>query len=327
MSTDPKYLVIGGTGVIGNFVTRQLAKAGHTPVVMTASGNTDLIADVLDRTTVVKGDIVDGESLAELVGSHGITGIAHLGANVGVEGNPVRSARVYVEGTLNVLEAARLNGVKRVVFTSTKGVYGPVTGKHAHPTYEPLTEDLPCEPATIRGSYKLACEHAGRIYRRRHGIEFTALRFSSTVGPAKTQRHGDTSVHSKMIENAMLGVECVIENGGDAVTDIIYNDDAAGGIIAALTAEGPTSELYNIGAGFGITLAEFAEGVRAVYPEARFDIGPGTQYLHPDTTGHCVLDSSRAKRELDFEPRYDTVSMVRAYVGLMETLGIEPVAT
>jgi UDP-glucose 4-epimerase len=327
MSSDPQYLVIGGTGVIGHFVTRQLVEAGHRPVVITVSGNTDLIADVLDRTTVVKGDIVDGESLAATVAGHGITHIAHLGANIGVEDNPVHSARVYIEGMINVLEAARANGVERVVFTSTKGVFGPVKGEHGHPTYKPLTEEDQPVPATIRGSYKLAAEHIGRIYQARHGVDFVALRFSSTIGPAKTQRHDSTSAHSKMIENAMLGIPARLEKGGDAVTDVIYNGEAARGLIAALQTDGPTSDVYNIGSGYGITLDRFGEGVRESYPGATFEIGPGTQYLHPDTTGHCVLDVSRAREELGFEVNLDPAGIVRAYVDTMAVLGIEPIAS
>jgi UDP-glucose 4-epimerase len=327
MPAEARYLVIGGTGVIGHFLTRLLVEQGHRPVVMTVSGDTSLIRDVEEKVAVVKGDIVDGESLAELVGTHGITHIAHLGANIGVEGNPVRSARVYVEGMVNVMEAARLNAVKRVVFTSTKGVYGPVKGEFAHPTYRPLTEDMQAMPATIRGSYKLASEHIGRIYRDRHGIEFAALRFASTIGPAKTQRHDTTSVHSKMIENPMLGLPCVIDKGGDAVTDVIYNDDAARGMAAALEADALPETVYNVGSGYGITLAQFANGVREHYPEATFEIGPGTQYLHPDTSGHCVLDIARARRDLGFEPSYDPASMVAAYVSMMDRIGVEPVAT
>ena len=326
MSDAARYLVIGGTGVIGHFVTRRLIDEGHRPLVVTVSGNTRLIDDVIEAVDVETCDIVDGEALSRLVAAHGITHIAHLGALLR-EDDPARSARVNVEGMANVLEAARVNGVKRVVFASTKGVYGPVKGVHAHPEYRPLTEDLPCNPARIYAGFKLACEHLGRIYRLQPGIEFVALRFASTVGPAKTQRHGRTSVHSKLIEDAMLGVPSRFEKGGDARTDVIYNDDAAHGIFCALTAPAPPGSVYNIGAGYGLTLGEFADAVRETYPDARAEIGPGTQYLHPATTGHCVMDISRATDELGYAPRYDERTMVPAYAAMMARQGIEPVAT
>ena len=167
----------------------------------------------------------------------------------------------------------------------------------------------------------------GRIYRKRYGIEFAALRFSSTVGPAKTQRHDDTSVHSKIIENSMLHVPVVLERGGDALTDIIYNDDAARGIIAALDTDSLSESVYNIGSGYGVSLSDFAEGVRQMYPDAVIEIGPGTQYLNPDTSGHCILDVGRAKRDLGFEVMQTPPSMVQAYVEMMARLGIVPIVT
>ena len=134
-------------------------------------------------------------------------------------------------------------------------------------------------------------------------------------------------MHSKLIEDAMLGVLSRIEKGGDARTDVIYNDDAAHGIFCALTASAPPGSVYNIGAGYGLTLGQFADAVRETYPEARAEIGPGTQYLHPATTGHCVMDISRARDELGYAPRYDERTMVPAYVAMMARQGLDPVAT
>jgi nucleoside-diphosphate-sugar epimerase len=125
----------------------------------------------------------------------------------------------------------------------------------------------------------------------------------------------------------MLGQLAVIAKGGEAVTDVIYNGDAARGIVAALHAQGPTDVLYNIGSGYGITLAEFGEGVRESYPDAAFDIGPGTQYLNPETSGHCILDVARAKEDLGFEVSHTPASMVRAYVEMMGQMGIGPIAS
>ena len=320
-------MVIGGTGVIGHFVTRRLVDDGYTPVVVTVSGNTDLISDIVDKVVVVQANIVDAEGLKSVFAEHSPTHLVHMGANIGVEQRPSFSAQVYVEGMANVLEAARINQVERMVFTSTKGVYGPVQGEFSHPIYQPLTEDMMPMPATMRGCYKLASEYMGRIYKKRHGLEFTALRFSSTIGPAKTQRHDETSVHSKMIENAMLGLPAVISKGGDAMTDIIYNGDAAHGIVSALHAEGAIDVLYNIGSGYGITLAEFGEGVRKSYPDAQFEIGPGTQYLNPDTSGHCILDGTKAREDFGFKASYTPATMVMAYVEMMERMGINPIAS
>lgn len=117
------------------------------------------------------------------------------------------------EGMINVLEAAVRNGVRRVVYTSSKAVYGVQPGVHRHPDYLPLAETATPNPVTMYGAQKLAGEHLGRIYRNRHGLEFAALRFASTVGPTKVQRHGAANAPGDMIERSMTGEPCRIEAG------------------------------------------------------------------------------------------------------------------
>ena len=90
--TDARYLVIGGTGVIGHFVTRRLIDEGHRPVVLTVSGNSRLIDDFLDGVDVEVGDIIEGGALNEIVAARTITHIPHLGAFLGGEDDPAREA-------------------------------------------------------------------------------------------------------------------------------------------------------------------------------------------------------------------------------------------
>lgn len=321
-----RTLVIGGTGVIGHFVTRQLVAAGERPVVMSPSGNTEFIADIVDSVEVVRGSIADTAAMETTLRAHGVTRIAHMGAMLhsAAEADPGFAAQIGVQGTANVLEAARRSGIKRVVFTSSKGVYGPVLGEYGHPTYRPLNEDLCPRPASVYGIMKLCSEQLGRWYRQRHGLEFAALRFASTVGPGKLRRHVGTNVHSTMIENAMLGRLTKVPAGGEAVTDTIYNDDAARGVVAALNAPTLRSDVFNIATGTGIRLPEFADAIRKIYPDAKIEIGPGTQYLRPDSTGHCVMDIARARDELGYVPDLDITGWINRYIDMMKRLRLEP---
>jgi UDP-glucose 4-epimerase len=321
------YLVIGGTGVISQFVTRQLVALGLRPVVLTSSGNIELIGDAIRDIELVRGDITDGASLARIVAAHAITHIAHLGAIIGhnAEADPVSAVRIGVEGMVNVLEAARLNGVQRVVYTSSKAAYGTIAGRYGHPSYVPLNEDYPTKPHTMYGVVKLAGEHLGATYSARYGLEFLALRFGFTVGPGKLLRHGPFSLHSRMLENAMASKALVIERGGDALEDTVYNADCAHGVVCALLADAPRSAAFNIGTGRGITLHQFADAVREVFPNAKIEIGPGDDFMPagiPRT--FCVMDISRARDELGYAPRFDTVAMVRDYVATMARLGRQP---
>jgi UDP-glucose 4-epimerase len=320
------YLVIGGTGVMGQFVTRQLVAQRNRPVVLCASGQAGLIADVRDHVELVRADLRDADAIERVVRENHITCIAHLGAIIGAqaEDNPRLAVQVDVEGTVNVLEAARLNNVRRVVYTSTKAAYGAITGEFGHPTYKPLTEDYPPSPADVYGLTKLASEHLGQTYSKRHGLEFIALRFASTLGPGKTRRHGSHAVNASIIENALAGKPTRIATGGDVVQDTIYNADSARGIIAALTSPTPRHQVFNIGTGRGITLHDLANAVRHFFPDAQIDIGPGDSYMPAGSTPYyCILDISRARDELHYEPMFaDPVEIVRDYIAVSRALGL-----
>lgn len=323
MDLSERHLVIGGTGVIGHFVTRALITDGHRPVVATVSGNTGLIADVVGSVDVVRLDVQGADALDAVLREHGITHVTHMGAVLqsAAERDPAPAVRVMTEGMINVLEAAVRNGVRRVVYTSSKAVYGVQPEVHRHPDYLPLAEAATPSPVTMYGALKLAGEHLGRIYRDRHGLEFAALRFASTVGPAKVQRHGAANEPGDMIERAMTGKPCRIEAGGDARTDILYNGDAAHGILCALQSPSLPSALYNIGTGTGITLHELAEAARTTFPGAEIKVGPGPRFL-TEQPGHCVFDIARARDEIGYEPQHDAAGMVRDYAAMAAIMGL-----
>ena len=136
-------------------------------------------------------------------------------------------------GLVNVLEAARALDVKRVVFTSAKGVYGPVTGEYGPPTYKPMPEDLPNNPKRIYDSAKFMGENVCIYYSDNMGLDTVSLRFASTYGPGKTARHGPMAVMSRIVENPAHGLPFKLEQGGDDKDDFIYNKDSANGIYLA----------------------------------------------------------------------------------------------
>lgn len=321
-----KYLVIGGNGIIGHFLTRQLVEQGHRPVVMSRSGDRALIRDVANRCDIASGDIADAAALEDIVRSREITHIAHLGAvlpNVS-ETNPALGMRINAEGTANVLAAALKNGVARVVMTSSKAVYGAASGRYGHPHYEPMPEDKAPQPVTVYGIGKLASEHLGRWYAAKHGLQFAALRCGSTVGPGKISRHGGSfSRLSLILESAMAGKPLDVPSGGDALCDTIFNDDVARGIVCALQVPELKHDVFNIATGTGITLNDYAAAVKRVYPDARISIGPGFSI---GSTQDFVLDARRAREDLGFVADPDLDHMVERYIATMKRLGLAPAA-
>lgn len=319
-----KYLVIGGNGVIGHFLTRQIVALGQRPVVMSRSGDTELIRDIAAQCDVVRGDITDAAGMDVLLRDHGITAIAHLGASLpaAADKDPAMGMRVNSEGTAIVLAAAVKIGIKRVILASSKNVYGPARGPHTNPEYAPIPEDYRPDPQSIYGIGKLASEFLGRWYARNHGIEFAALRFGATVGPGKISRHGSHySRYNVILESAMAGKPLAVPAGGDALCDTIFNDDAARAILALLQAPALKHDLYNIATGTGISLKDFAAAAKRAFPGADLTIGSGFGITGSQS---FILDARRMREEFGFIADPSPDRLVARYAETMQLLGLKP---
>lgn len=318
-------LLTGGMGAIGSWVARELVELGHRPVLYDARAEFTLIPDLLGKVDVVTGDLLDLPNLVRTVLERKIERILHLAAMMPpqAQDNPYQGFQVNALGTVHVLEAARICAARRVVYTSSKGVYGPITGEHAHPTYRPLTEDYPARPNSVYGATKLAGENMALNYVRNYGLDFVALRFGSTYGPGKLGRHGIVGLHSRMIEAAMAGQETRIPQGREQVDDMVYNADTAHAVVLACFAERLEHRAFNIATGKGSTLADLARAVKRIFPGAVIEVGPGLDY-YGGGGGYSVFDVSRARDELAYSPRFTLESGVEHYVETMRRLGLQP---
>lgn len=322
-------LVTGGTGAIGAWVTRALISLGHRPIVFTRSSSGRLLSDVDPASyELVGGDVRDRAALQSVLRDHAVRRVVHLTALLDdSQADPRAAVEVNVLGTTNVLDTARAADVDRVVYASSKRAMGPIDGPWSYPTYRPITEEHPSNPVLMYDVTKFACERVGYNYERVYGLMFVALRFAQTYMPGRGVRPdaGMLAVRSKIIENAMLGKPVRIPSGGDGKDDCIYVRDVAEGLVRACFADGMTHRLFHLGTGMGVTLGDFADAVREIYPRADIEIGPGIDYR--SDVGYrfdCVFDISRARTELGFEPKFDVRSGVADYVATMTRLGIAP---
>jgi UDP-glucose 4-epimerase len=324
-------LVIGGMGSIGSFVTRRLIEMGLETVVYARHKNALFLSDIEKKVVYVEGDIMDIDHLMKTIKEYRVERIIHMAALLsgGSESNPPLAIRMNAEGTANILEAAVRCSVKRVVYSSAKGAYSETKGEYAHPTYTPLPEEYPTEDGMgFYGLTKLFGEKLGFKYQKKYGLEFVALRYSSTWGPGKLL-HGPSphTIHVGIIENAMLGCPLRYPQGGEQKDDLIYHKDSANGVVLASMTENLSHSVFNIGSGTGCTLMDFAAAVRRIYPQAEIEIGPGLDFLMKNFNTYSVFDISRAKEDLGFEPRYDLDKGVADYIEMMELLKIKPTYT
>jgi UDP-glucose 4-epimerase len=311
-----KVLITGGMGVIGAETTRKFVREGHRPVVYARHRDDRLVGDIIDKIDFEAGDIGDMPRLLEVIKRHRVSHIVHAAAFVGAvsAANPALSIQVNVMGTVNVLEAARLFDVQRLVFTSAKGIYGPLRGDYGPPHYKPIPEDMPKDPQRIYDSAKLMGEQTVLYYANNFGIDAAIVRFATTYGPGKTARHGKMGVTSQIVENPFNGLPFHHPYGSEAKDDFIYNKDSALGIYLATIAEKIPGRIYNIGSGIRLTLNDFAAVIRKRIPGADIQIGPGDNFLGMPYPPHGIYDVSRARNELGFKPEYDLDRAIADYV-------------
>ena len=315
-----KVLITGGMGVMGAETSRRFVKERYRPIIFARHRDESLVRDIVDKVDIELGDVLDLPRLMDVIKRHQVTHIVHAAAFVGAvsQANPALSVQVNVMGMVNVLETARLFDIKRVVYTSAKGIYGPVLGDYGSPTYKPMPEDLPKNPKRIYDSAKLMGEHVGLYYQANMGVDVVVLRFASTYGPGKTARHGKMGVMSQIVENPANGLPFQLAQGGDEKDDYISNKDSAYGIYLATIADNPKSRVYNIGTGIGVTLNDFARIIRKHLPQAKIEIGPGLNFLGMPYPASGIYDISRARAELGYAPEYD---LERGIADYLESLG------
>jgi len=312
-----KVLVTGGKGFIGSWVVKDLLGKDQSPVIYDLARKPFPFPELRRSVEVIDGDITNSEQTLSILRPVKADVLIHTAALTNVEKAQFQVAdaiRVNIEGTLHLLEAARTLGIRRFVYTSSRGVFGHIDDEHGHPNYRPVAEDYRCKPYTIYGSTKFFCERLGLNFARMYGLEFCSLRFSMIYGPGKSLTHGSGAFHSVMIEESLAGHPVTISQGAEQKDDLIYVGDVSRAIVLAALAPRVSSPLYHIGTGVASTPVDFAQAVKTFLPQAQIQIGPGLDYLMRGYLNYCIFDISRARADLGYEPRYDLAKGIRNYI-------------
>ena len=291
-----RALVTGGAGFIGSNLVDALLARGDTVTVLDdlSSGREGNLAGALEAgATLVRCDVRDAQDVREAVDAATPQAIFHLAAQVDVRlslAEPGHDARTNVEGTINVLEAARRGGAGRVVFSSTGGaIYGDTDELPTPESVAPL-------PMAAYGQSKFCAERYLGLYERLYGLSTLALRFGNVYGP-RQDPHGEAGVIAIFCGRLRSGRAPTIFGDGTQTRDYIYVAD----LVKALMSAGDTDAtgVVNIGTETETTVLDLWRGLAEHY-------GPGAPEpeLAPARTGEIersCLDAGRAREVLGWK--------------------------
>jgi UDP-glucuronate 4-epimerase len=299
-----RILVTGGVGFIGYHVTRALLARGDDVIVVDdfsdrpypraekLRNEADLRAE-FPGVRVVRGCVTDGAAMAPLVGD--AEAVLHLAGLAGVRpsfGDPVRYARVNVEGTAVVQELARARGIERFLFASSSSVYGNATPL-------PAREDAPAVvPESPYAASKRAAELvASTICRNAPAMRCAALRFFTVYGPRQRPEMAIT----RFMRAALAGEPVTVFGEGSMRRDFTHVHDIVRGVVAALDAEGSAGfRVYNLGSGAPIDLRGLVEAIAAA---AGVTLRIETEPVPLGDVDATFADIGRARDELGWAPQ------------------------
>ena len=307
-------LVIGAS-LIGSQVARLLVEAGERPVLFDVAHQPEALSEIvdLDRVVLARGSILRPLDLVEVIRGHEVTNIVHLAANAlltkGAQENPYAAIELNIMGTANVLEAARVHGLGRVVVASSSALAEFLAGG-ADSGDMAMEEAFP-RPTTFYAATKQAKESLGMNYARWCGVDYVGLRFASVAGPWRGHGGGGapSTAFRVAVDRALAGKPAVVPA---RTLEWLYVKDAARAVQLALAVKEPENRIFNIGMGRLHTPAELAEAIGTAIPGAEIEIEAWPAGV-PKTDPIPPLDLARAGRELGYEPTYDMVRAIRDY--------------
>ncbi|MBI3109095.1 MAG: NAD(P)-dependent oxidoreductase [Candidatus Rokubacteria bacterium] len=306
-----RVLVTGASGLIGMHATEALRAMGTDPIVFDTQPFTPPGGAAPGGCLVVPGDVTDRGAVLAVLRDFGIDRIVHLAAVLqrSAQDDPLRAAEVNIRGSLNVLDAARTLGIRRVVVASSIAVYGPAR-------YDPIDEQHPCSPTTVYGAGKLFVEHSGHVFRKLHGLEFVALRYGATFGPGPRQATsaGAATELRSFFEDAVRA-GAVSLWGPEAARPLGYVKDAAlATALACLVDPAPASSVFNVAGSRAASMAECADVLGRLLPGLRVVRRDGTGMTPPMP---ATLAIDRAAAELGYQPRYPLADAITDYVAAL----------
>ncbi len=313
LASAMKFLVTGGAGFIGSHVCGQLLARGdavwafddlnnfYDPAIK--QRNVQRLEASQDRFRFVRGDLTDRAALDTLLASVRFDQIIHLAARAGVRpslAEPALYQRVNVEGTVNLLEAARRNGVRKIIIASSSSVYG-VNAR------VPFSESDPIfSPISPYAASKLACEALGHVYHHVYGMDVVMLRFFTVYGPGQRP---DLAIH-KFSQLITLGKPIPVFGDGSTARDYTYVTDTVEGVLAC-TRQEFGYEIFNLGEAktvplsYLIELLEHSLGRKAILDR---------QAPQPGDVPLTCANIDKARAKLGYDPKVNIEAGIARFI-------------
>ena len=291
-----RFVVTGGAGFIGSNTVDELVRRGHGVVVLDdfSSGKEENLAEIRNKITVIKGSITDIEVVRKAM--HEAEYVLHLAARTSVPKSvkdPVETNRVNIDGTLNVLVAARDAKVKRIVFAASSSAYGET------PTL-PKVEKMEPQPISPYGVTKYVGELYAQAFGRCYGLENVSLRYFNIFGPRQDPGSPYSGVLAKFCSAFLEDAQPVIFGDGEQTRDFTYVENAVQANLLACESPNASGKVFNIGVGGRFSLNQTVALLNKISGknlEAKYE--PGRDGDIRDSQA----DISQAREFLQYDPQ------------------------
>jgi UDP-glucose 4-epimerase len=313
-----RYLITGGAGFIGSNVAIELVRRGEDVTILDifSTGREENIASVQDKITVIRGDIRDYETVTNAV--MGMDHVIHLAAIASVESSiqdPVGSSEVNINGTLNLLEACKREGIKRFVLASSAAVYGNIPSL-------PKTEDSEVQALSPYAAAKLTSEHYCSIYHDLFGLATVALRYFNVFGRNQDPASEYAAVIPKFINALLVGKPPIVYGDGLQTRDFVFVDNVVSANLLAVESKDAVGKVINIASGRKYTLLDLLAGLQELMGVG---VEPIFEKEKPGDIRHSVADISKATNLLGYDILTDFKEGLRHTIEYFKTTVPRPV--
>ena len=305
-------LLTGGSGFLGRFILEELDEIIVLDLREPVNGEFEF------------GSVTSWSDVVRVFRRYEFDGVIHAAAELSVraEKSPLDAFRTNVEGTLNILEACRMFGVRKVVFVSSHSVYGPRTG-------QPPTEFSFRDPTSFYGATKACSEIIGTYYSYAHGVDFRAVRLPIVVGPFR-RGMGASVIFSSFIDDLFAGRKPIITLPPETKLPVLYVRDAARLVARLYRADRVSKPFFNAG-GLALSLKDIIESAKKHFPNftPEFQVDEDAERIAKIWTSMTeiaeasgILERYRKIEELEWEVEYNSADkMVEDHIKTLREVG------